>query len=232
MNTHCERNPRPARAGFFKRADKRVFGFMWVLSLIVFAGGVALFLEPAEASADEGESVGDPIAGEKLMRELDCYQCHGIGKEGGDVGPDLTNVRLRRSKEWLFQWLEDPSLTRPATGMPAFTWNSDQEIHDIIAYLDTLKTPVDREKILKEKDLAKAGELLVKAYDCRACHTIKTGGRDIYPNLTRIGEKLRPEWDKKFLKDPEAWDPYTFMPNFHLTDQEIEAIVAYILGPK
>ena len=187
----------------------------------------------AQEAAEEDEYAGDPVAGEKLMRQLDCYQCHGIGDEGGDVGPDLTNVRLRRSKEWLFQWLDDPSFIRPATGMPAFTWKSYQEINDIIAYLDTLKTPVDGAAILsKEKDLVKAGEKLVEAYDCRACHTIKTGGRDIYPNLTRAGEKLRPEWDKKFLKDPSAWDVYTYMPNFHLSEPEIEAIVAYILSKK
>jgi len=71
---------------------------------------------------------------------------------GGDVGPDLTNVRLRRSKKWLFEWLEDPSLSRPSTGMPAFTWNSYEEINNINAYLDILKTPVDSAKIRKRKE--------------------------------------------------------------------------------
>ncbi|MFQ5779486.1 MAG: c-type cytochrome [Nitrospiria bacterium] len=216
--------------------NKRGIGFILFLALSVWTAGWVPIRGPVEAIAAEDETedafTGDPVAGQKLMRELDCYQCHGIGDEGGDVGPDLTNVRLRRSKEWLFQWLEDPSLSRPSTGMPAFEWKSDEEIYNIIAYLDTLKTPVDTETILKEKDLVKAGEMLVKAYDCRACHTIKTGGRDIYPNLTKAGEKLRPEWDKKFLKDPSAWDIYTFMPNFHLSDPEIEAIVSYILSEK
>jgi cytochrome c2 len=180
----------------------------------------------------EDEIVGDTIAGEKLVEVMDCRQCHTIQGDGGAVGPDLTNVRLRRSKQWLVRWFEDPTLIRPSSGMPGFPWESEQEIYDIISYLDTLKHGVDKEKILKEKDLINAGEKLVTAYDCQACHTIGDGGIDIYPDLSKIGQKLRPEWDKKFLKDPSAWNPYTFMPNFHLSDPEIEAIVAYLMSRK
>jgi len=178
----------------------------------------------------EDEIVGDPIAGEELVEVMDCRQCHTIQGDGGAVGPDLTNVRLRRSKEWLVRFLEDPTLVRPSSGMPGFPWESEEEIYNIISYLDILKEPVDKEKILKEKDLIKKGENLVKAYDCRACHMIGDGGIDIYPDLSKIGQKLRPEWDKKFLENPSEWNPYTFMPNFHLSDPEIEAIVAYLMN--
>ena len=204
----------------------------WALGLILI---LFLWVWTAPlASAQEGdeEIVGDPKAGEGVVEELDCRQCHTIQGDGGDVGPDLTNVGLRRSKGWLVSWLEDPTLYRPASGMPGFEWKSEQEIYDIIAYLDTLKQPVDKEKILKEKNLVEAGQKLVRAYDCRACHKIRGGGVSIYPDLSRIGRKLRPEWDKKFLKDPSKWDRYTYMPNFHLSDREIEAIVAYLMSLK
>jgi len=219
-----------------KKAILRKWEVALILLLALFGGmaGNGLAQEGEEFLDEEVEEkiVGVAADGEKLVEKIDCRQCHTIQGDGGDVGPDLTNVRLRRSEEWLYQWLDDPSLSRPATGMPGFVWDSDQEIYDIIAYLDTLKVPVDSAKILQEKNRVKAGEKLVAAYDCRACHTIKTGGLSIYPNLTRAGEKLRPEWDKKFIKDPTKWDPWTFMPNFHLSDPEIEAIVAYILSPK
>ena len=205
-----------------------------VLYFISTAMILMVFFFPATGlRAQEDEEIkGDPIAGKALMEEIDCRQCHTIQGDGGLVGPDLTNVLLRRSKERLVRWLEDPTLFRPSSGMPIFAWNSQQEIYDIIAYLDTLKTPVNSREILKEKNPVKAGERLVRAYDCRACHTIVDGGIDIYPNLTHAGKKLRPEWDKAFLKDPQAWDPYTFMPNFYLSDEEIEAIVSYILSEK
>lgn len=209
---------------------KEKYGQYFILVLILM-----FFLNRQARAQEEVEEVivGNAEAGAKLMEKIDCYQCHTINGEGGEVGPDLTQVRIRRSEKWLFQWLEDPSLSRPSTGMPGFAWESEQEIYDIIAYLDSVKKPVDADKILREEtDPTKAGEKLVAAYQCRACHTIKTGGRDIYPNLTRAGEKLKPEWDKKFLKDPTKWDPWTFMPNFHLSDREIDAIVAYVLSPK
>ena len=200
--------------------------------ILVVALSFFIFQTPGVGAQEDGEIQGDPVVGKALVEEIDCKQCHTLQGDGGLVGPDLTNVLLRRSKERLVRWLEDPTLFRPSSGMPIFPWNSEQEIYDIIAYLDTLKTPVNVQEILKEKDPVKAGEKLVRAYDCRACHTIVDGGIDIYPNLTKAGEKLRPEWDKAFLKDPQAWDPYTFMPNFHLSDEEINAIVAYIMSDK
>ena len=200
--------------------------------ILILALNAFVFQTPGVGAQEEGEIQGDPVAGKALVEEIDCKQCHTIQGDGGLVGPDLTNVLLRRSKERLVRWLEDPTLFRPSSGMPIFPWNSEQEIYDIIAYLDTLKTPVNVQEILKEKNLVRAGEKLVRAYDCRACHTIVDGGIDIYPNLTKAGRKLRPEWDRAFLKDPQAWDPYTFMPNFHLSDAEINAIVAYIMSEK
>jgi cytochrome c2 len=197
-----------------------------------WAAEVALTQEAGEEIVAEEEIIGDPKSGEKLVEVMDCRQCHTIQGDGGEVGPDLTNVGLRRSKEWLIRWFEDPTLMRPSSGMPGFPWKSEQEIHDIIAYLDTLKQPVNKGKILKEKNLIKAGKKLVEAYDCRACHKIGDGGIDIYPDLSWIGRKLRPEWDKKFLKNPLDWNPYTFMPNFNLSEREIEAIVTYLMSLK
>lgn len=219
---------------------KWIYGLISILFIMAWMAGTApaqetgeeAAIEDQEEAAIEDQIVGNPKAGEKLVETLDCRQCHVIQGDGGEVGPDLTNLGLRRSKEWLVRWLEDPTLFRPSSGMPGFSWKSEQEIHDIIAYLDTFKQPVDKEKILKEKNLIKAGEKLVKAYDCRACHKIGTGGIDIYPDLTHIGRKLRPEWDKKFLKNPADWDPFTYMPNFNLSDREINAIVAYLMSPK
>ena len=44
---------------------------------------------------------GDPEAGESLFfsEDLVCAQCHTMGGRGGEVGPDLTEVSLRRNDE-------------------------------------------------------------------------------------------------------------------------------------
>ena len=99
---------------------------------------------------------------------------------------------------------------------------------NVIAYLISLQEPVDK---------SGSGEQLVKEYDCRACHKIgdiAQGGlegpawRDRFPDLTRVGGKIKPEWEKVWLKDPQKIRPGTYMPNFHLTDKEIDAIVKYL----
>ena len=48
------------------------------------------------------------------------------------------------------------------------------------------------------------------------------------PNLKEVRNKLRREWIPVWLKSPQAFRPKTKMPQFRLTDQEIEAISAFV----
>ncbi len=82
-----------------------------------------------------GMDKGDPVRGKESFNKRFCSLCHSINGKGGDVGPDLTQVKQRRSDEWLFKWLKDPPLIKPDTVMPKMKWDSDQEILDIISYL-------------------------------------------------------------------------------------------------
>jgi cytochrome c oxidase cbb3-type subunit 2 len=50
----------------------------------------------------------EPIsAGERLFLGSGCTACHTMGR-GKFVGPDLRDVRTRRDRSWLRQWLDDP----------------------------------------------------------------------------------------------------------------------------
>lgn len=183
-----------------------------------------------------GFSLGNAENGKILVHEeIECLGCHTIDHKITDkkpVGPDLTQTTIRRSSDWLMTFLTDPSKLVDGTKMPMFDWTSDEEINDVIAYLETIKKPVDK---------SGSGEQLVKEYDCRACHKIgdiSQGGlegpawRDRFPDLTHIGSKLKSDWMKKWLKDPQAIRPGTFMPTFNLTDKEINAIVKYLASLK
>ncbi|MBI3757308.1 MAG: cytochrome c, partial [Deltaproteobacteria bacterium] len=108
-----------------------VYGFIAILFMSAWIVGLAPAQEAGEEAPAEEQIVGDPKAGEKLVETLDCRQCHTIHGDGGEVGPDLSNIGLRRSQDWLVRWLEDPTLFRPSSGMPGFTWKSEQEIYDI-----------------------------------------------------------------------------------------------------
>lgn len=57
--------------------------------------------------------VGDPAAGRELFFDAEgpagCIQCHTVGEEGADVGPDLTDVAGTQTLAYIFESIMDPS---------------------------------------------------------------------------------------------------------------------------
>lgn len=185
---------------------------------------------PDSSSAPTDQAMtGRPDVGKELFKKHECLNCHSIRGQGGSQGPDLAQVGLRRSAEWLNNFIYDPSELFPESPMPRLDWKSEQEVADVVAFLLTLKREVPKEKILQAKasDVEK-GEAFVQAYDCRACHTIGEGGVTGYPDLSHVGRKIRPEWERRWLKDTQKVKPGTFMPTFGFSELELDAIVAYL----
>ncbi len=52
--------------------------------------------------------------------------------------------------------------------------------------------------------------------------------RWIGPDLRNVKDKLRPDWIKPWLLDPHEFSEKTKMPKFYLTDENAEAIAAYL----
>lgn len=46
----------------------------------------------------------------EVMLANGCLNCHALGKGGGVIGADLTDVGSRRTAEWLHDWIKDPKL--------------------------------------------------------------------------------------------------------------------------
>ena len=78
-----------------------------------------------------------------------CASCHQVGGKGGDVGPILDGIAVRASKDYILESLMDPN-AKLAKGFESLTISpmpplgvllKEQETADILAYLDTLKTP-------------------------------------------------------------------------------------------
>lgn len=97
----------------------------------------------------------DALAGQELITTRGCGACHTIvGLEGvtGEVGPDLTHLYSRSTfagssfdlnERNLRRWLRDPPAMKPmlpenGQGMPNLGL-SEEEITQLIAYLETLK---------------------------------------------------------------------------------------------
>ena len=72
------------------------------------------------------------------------------------------------------------------------------------------------------------GASLVVKYDCRNCHRIEDSGALVGPELNGILDRTDPMIVRLWLHNPSAVKGNTPMPNFHLSDSEIEAIVAYL----
>ena len=49
----------------------------------------------------------------RVMLEKGCLNCHRMGKAGGVVGAELTDVGSRRAADWLRRWIKDPKAMPP-----------------------------------------------------------------------------------------------------------------------
>lgn len=77
-------------------------------------------------------------------------------------------------------------------------------------------------------DPVAAGQQVVEKYGCRSCHTIGGEGALIAPDLAGVTQRHDPFVLRLWLRDPREVKARTAMPNFKLSDSEIEAIVAYL----
>ena len=97
-------------------------------------------------------SAGDAKRGAELFHHSPvaaCASCHTVNGKGGDVGPILDGIAVRATKEYIVESLMDPNAklakgfeTLAISPMPPLgVLLKEQELADILAYLDTLKTP-------------------------------------------------------------------------------------------
>jgi putative membrane-bound dehydrogenase-like protein len=97
-------------------------------------------------------AAGDVKRGEDLFFNSPvaaCASCHQVGGKGGDVGPILDGIAVRADKAYIEEALMDPN-AKFAKGYENLTISpmpplglllKEQETADIIAYLQTLRTP-------------------------------------------------------------------------------------------
>ena len=84
---------------------------------------------------------------------------------------------------------------------------------------------------MKPVDLANpvsAGKSIIAKYRCRQCHLIEGEGKAKGPNLDGVTDRLGLVWLRLWLQDPRSIKWNTPMPNFQLSDPEIEAILSYL----
>jgi len=75
---------------------------------------------------------------------------------------------------------------------------------------------------------AAVGAELVQKHDCQNCHRIGGEGALVGPKLDSILTYKSADEIERWLRNPRAINPSTPMPNFHFSDSEIAALLAYL----
>ncbi len=76
------------------------------------------------------------------------------------------------------------------------------------------------------------GRDLYAARKCPVCHAVEGKGGKVGPDLSKIGGRRDPAWLKQFLPNPKALFPDTIMPPFPGSEEELEALIAYLSSLK
>ncbi|MDO8462466.1 MAG: c-type cytochrome [Deltaproteobacteria bacterium] len=199
-------------------------------------------------------SGGSAERGEQLFTTVGCYACHNLTGKGGEHGPALDNIAAKTSADWIYNWIQDPKAFNPTARMPSLRLTS-QEAADITAFLirKGTKKAVEEGLIesLENPENAKAGFLLISQYGCYGCHEIKgfENAGKLSVDLSTFGKKDVVELDFGDTPVPRTWrdwahgklkDPRMYltektssrMPNFNLTDVEIDNLLVFLGGLK
>jgi mono/diheme cytochrome c family protein len=195
--------------------------------------------------------------GRDLIRIYGCFGCHKIpGYEGiRKVGPDLSTVSGKLTKEWVRKWLENPKAFKSQARMPQFWWNDNNgggappydaahwdkrnyaEINAITEYLWSKSKPRALPVAARTGGNPAEGKKIVESVGCFGCHAIGQI-QDVATqsqirrrhgfNLENQGSKVPVAWIYNWVKDPAQVWPDTKMPSLRLSDQEAADVAAYL----
>jgi mono/diheme cytochrome c family protein len=90
---------------------------------------------PASVVAQGPETLQTWEAGKQVVAQSGCLACHKIGHNGGVIGPDLTAVGQRSSRQAIAR-----TLVNPTAPMPAYTELSEKKRDDLVEFLALLKS--------------------------------------------------------------------------------------------
>ncbi len=182
--------------------------------------------------------------GYRLMDELNCAGCHNVRgfHRTLKVGPILRYEGSKVREPWLNGFLRRPYTIRPdgyrlgsKARMPNFRV-AELEVQAISAYLMTLKdegpNPI---RPTADSNVVARGKALFDRMACSSCHTMNghkppattRGFRG--PNLSRVATRLQGAHLVKWLSDPKMEDAHPIVPNFRLTDGQLQALVSYLM---
>ncbi len=152
-----------------------------------------------------------------------------------DDPPSLVHIADKTTREWIYGWIKDPQSYAVSARMPNFKL-SDDDARDISAFLIANSTPLPGDTLaLKEKAASdpSAGPSLYGESFCATCHAVQNAagnvvGGNIGPELTRIGNKAKPEWLAAWIENPRNYDAGTAMPHYRFNEQQVATLTSFL----
>lgn len=155
---------------------------------------------------------------------------------------DLSSEGSRVKKEWMQSFMKAPDTIRPILEerMPPFKI-LNTEIEELYAYsraalvddrVENMAGSVNKVALNEPQNILTGRKLYFEKYACHTCHQINQKGGLIGPDLTKVEQRLRTSWIIYYLHDPKAFVTQSVEPVYQLTDDEIEALTAFLTNPK
>jgi alcohol dehydrogenase (cytochrome c) len=149
-------------------------------------------------AAAAGLCLGQEADVGKGMFRIYCAPCHGFSARGGR-GPDLSRGVFRSgdTDDDLFR-----TIAKGVSGTDMAAWEStldDANIRRIIAFLRSVNR---HDNTTISGDPARGEVLFWTKGQCGSCHAVGAKGRDIGPNLTRVGRQRSIEYLRESIVDP------------------------------
>lgn len=199
---------------------------------------------PPRAGAQNLVSTPNAIkTGAALYSELRCGFCHNVSAAGVNIPPSLANAGDKFQTSWIETYLKAPYRrrwasmgTRPTLRMPNFLL-SENEARALAAYLSaqhgsTRSKELSFEFQKTDSTRVAEGKEIYQEYACYGCHKIAGKGGEMGPDLSEAGSRLQPEYIAAFLQNPQAFIPGSSMKISGLWEEEVQALVAYLMSLK
>ncbi len=224
-----------------KRGASIWISVFFILLLVLFC---KLDASPKLQGVDGNPAMGLKEAGEVLIGELQCANCH-VGAGSNPLsrrhGPDLTEVGQRVSSAYLLEFLADPLGAHEGTKMPDLLGSmSEREREEAASALTAFLRSLSLEKSLprwEEQGNPKKGKALFEKVGCLACHASPSEGpagesEAGLGSLDHIARKYNRSSLAGFLHDPLRVRKSGRMPDFHLTRSEAIDLAVYLIEGK
>jgi mono/diheme cytochrome c family protein len=186
--------------------------------------------------------------GRRMLSSQGCTHCHLVRQPDGTVikpdddPPPLIHIAEKTSREWLFSWIKNPQAYAASATMPNFGFN-DQEAGDIASFLISQSTPSAKAQEPQSSlpaapsgaNVATDSASLYGSLFCSSCHAVQNAagnlvGGNFGPELTRVGNKVTPQWLNRWLRNPHDYEPSTRMPRYRLEDKQVALLSAFLMG--